>query len=169
MNDILTRIASLKKELSEFETTEPGKVFNSKSYECVKIKWLKLCIFEDEFHSIISSIRCLPGIASTVIINVNHTECIQILNTLLILISNVNVLKHLEEFNKERSDCENNPEFPGNDILYASQSFKMNRCKYQMSSYLSSLQEIIELYRKDIEQWLKNGTERSTRKSSMHM
>lgn len=163
MNEVLLRITKLKDDLIKYETVESGKIFSTNALPFIKNKWLGLCILEDEFHSILTFIRCIPGIASTVIVNVNHTECIQILNTLIMLISNVNVLKHLEEFNNSLAETEDK------EILFATQSFKMNRCKYQLLSYLSSLQEIIELHRKDIDQWLKNGVERSTRKSSMHM
>ena len=100
---------------------------------------------------------------------------IQILNTLLSLVSNVNVLKHLQEFNDSiispppRSGEDQTVTIDSNEIVYAMQSFKMNRCKYQMQTYLSSLYEIIINNKKDIELWIKNGSERMTRKSSMHM
>jgi hypothetical protein len=172
MDDVLSKILELKKQVEEFKTVEEGSVFSKEAYASVKNSWLNLCILEDKFHSLLTSIRCTPGIAATIIINVNHTESIQILNTLLSLVSNVNVLKHLQEFNDSISpppSLEGGGVHDSNEIVYAMQSFKMNRCKYQMQTYLSSLYEIIINNKKDIELWIKNGSERMTRKSSMHM
>jgi hypothetical protein len=169
MDELLSKILELKKQVEEFKTVEEGSVFSKEAYASVKNSWLNLCILEDKFHSLLTSIRCTPGIAATIIINVNHTESIQILNTLLSLVSNVNVLKHLQEFNDSIAPPSSEIAIDSNEIVYAMQSFKMNRCKYQMQTYLSSLYEIIINNKKDIELWIKNGSERMTRKSSMHM
>jgi hypothetical protein len=174
MDEVLSKILELKKQVEEFKTVDEGSVFSKEAYASVKNSWLNLCILEDKFHSLLTSIRCTPGIAATIIINVNHTESIQILNTLLSLVSNVNVLKHLQEFNDSIApppspQGDQTAIIDSNEIVYAMQSFKMNRCKYQMQTYLSSLYEIIINNKKDIELWIKNGSERMTRKSSMHM
>lgn len=166
MNDILIKISELRKQIDEFKNVEEGSVYNTEAYSSVKNSWLQLCIFEDKFHSIISQIRCTPGLSSTIIIHVSHTESIQALNTLLALISNVNVLKYLDEFCDSVVAHKENKQL---DIIYAMQSFKMNRCKYQMQCYLSSLYELIENNKRDIEMWSKTASERINRKSNMHM
>lgn len=148
MNDVIEKIVKLRTEVEEFKCLERGKIFTSDAYENVKNAWLNLCILEDEFHDIIATIRCKKGFASTIIINVNHTESVIALNNLLAIMSNVSVMKFLEKF----CDMAFNKE--GIDIIYATQSFRMNRCKNDMLIYLAALQELIEKNKREIEMWL---------------
>ena len=164
MDNIIEKIILLKDDIENFKIIEDGKVFSKESFSSVKNYWLHLCIFEDKYLSILSELKCIAGISSTIIANVNHTECIQILNSLLIHISNVHILKNLEEF-CDVTKIENERTL---DIIYAMQCFKMKKNMYQLKNNLSSLLETLKIYKKDIEIWIKDGTERICRKSSMH-
>lgn len=167
MDLILSEIEKLKNEIAEYQIIEPGNVFTAheEARTQIKIKWLKMCLFEDSVNVVVNKIRILPNISITNISSPMHPEYIQILNTMMALLSpqifTRDSCKFLEEYMDAYEQMKENP-----DIINALQSFKMNKIRLFLVSNLTSLQEHIINYKKDIENWTKRSKHSTI--SNMH-
>jgi hypothetical protein len=158
MDQIIKDIEVIIRDLNDYEIISKGSVFssNEESRSHIKLKWIKMCMFEEEINTLVNKIRVMPGIASTNIPSPTHPECIQFLNTMMAILSpqihTRDCCKMLEEYMESYENFKENP-----DILNAIQSFRMNKIRLNFISHLSSFSEHLTRSKKDIEMWCKRS------------